>query len=129
MFNLKITYCAVTKYLLETNGYNPQAQENIRNTKADGASLWTGPISINQIHKKKTRNMYKAICQSHCQKWRQIQNITHWGEWQEKSLQHFRGKIVWGMSVYIFIDMVWTEICKQPFLTQSYIQYNTSVKS
>lgn len=29
----------MTKYLLETNGYNPQAQENIRNTKADGASL------------------------------------------------------------------------------------------
>lgn len=49
----KTIYCAVTKYLLETNGYNPQAQVNIKNTKADNASLWTGPNT-----KKKT-NMYK----------------------------------------------------------------------
>lgn len=32
------------------------------------------------------------------------------------------------MSVHIFIDIVWTEICKHPCLTQSYIQYNVSAQ-
>lgn len=31
---------------------------------------------------------------------------------RKKYLKHFRGKIFWGMSVDLFIDIVWADICK-----------------
>lgn len=110
-------YCDVTKHLLQTNGYIPWAQENIRYAKTDDASLWTGPNKTGFITFKKENNKYVQMSEK-----RQIQYITHWEKWQEKSLEHFRGKIFWGMSVYIFIDIVFTEICKQLRLTQLFIQ-------
>lgn len=88
-------------------------------------------FSINKIQKKK--RIHK-ICTKLCMSKMKIQYITHWGKCQEKSLQHFRGKIFWGMSGTVwskclrplpvgphcitFIDSGWTDICKQPFLTQ-----------